>query len=155
MTSYTGEMERIPIEITNEFPMTNPLVEIGAKSRECFAQKILGTDSAIGTDDYTYTILDAANRGLILEAAWVVFDDDISVDDSNYLTLAVESGGVTLCQVTTEYGVVANEPFEIQRVSTEAQRTLAADDQVDLVITGTGSGQAIPDAQVFLVGRWA
>jgi hypothetical protein len=112
--------------------------------------------AAIGTDDYTFTILDRARRALVVDSCWVIDPDGIAPSGTVYNTYQVYNGAVKMCEQTSVYGVVSNEPFEISRANTVANRTLAAGDAVTLKITGTSTGKPIAlGTRVFLVCSYA
>lgn len=155
MGSYTGVVKAIPLrEIGEAFPMQNPLNHYGVvaanyRNRRVYTAQL--TDVAvIGTDDHTFTLF-VADRALIVDACFIVDPEGLSVDATNYNTMQLYNSTTKLCEATTAYGVVANEPMELTRANTVANRTLAAADTVTLKITGTVLGRPINALLVFVV----
>jgi hypothetical protein len=156
MTSYTGVVKDYRFEYGDVgFPFHNPRNVEGfgygrTWERKVFVKKIKAYD-AITTDDYTFTLF-VAPRALIVEAAFLVDPQEQAVDITNYNTYAIVVSGTTLCSVTDAYGWAPYEPVEIRRANTEANRTLAAEDSVTLVITGSSGGRLIhADTEIWVI----
>lgn len=158
MGSYTGTCHPLSVgdSMGDSYPLINAFLRNVAPGRttkrKVFGFRLVGTSAAISTDEYTYT-LHVTNRARILLGAYIIDPIGLSVDATNYNTFAVKkTGAVTMCSMTTAYGLAANELHEITRANTLANRTLAATNTVTLVITGTVAGRIInPNTLVFLV----
>ena len=161
MTSYTGVVKSVTHrEMSDAFPWVNPwnIVWNGTwRNRRVYMAELTGTAAAIATDDYTFTIF-VADRALVVDACFVIDPIGVAVDatNDNNFTLNNYTDTVTMCQASTAYSVVANEPWEITRANTVANRTLAAADVVTLVIDGDTAGQVINHGTlVFVVCSYA
>jgi len=160
MTSYTGVVKAVTHrEVSDAFPWVNPWNRVRMASwrnRRVYVAQLTGTAAVIGTDDYTFTIF-LADRALVVDACFVIDPIGIGVDatNDNNFTLT-KTGAVTMCQQSTAYSIVANEPFEITRANTVANRTLAAGNTVTMVIDGDTLGQVINHGTlVFVVCSYA
>lgn len=148
MTSHTGVVRAINLqEVGAAFPMVNPFcnfreVAANVRNRRVYTARLTGTAAAIATDDYTFTLF-VANHAMVVDACFVVDPVGLSVDTTNDNNFTLKNGSTTLCQQSTGYGVVANEPWEITRANTVANRTLAKGDTVTLVVDGDTAGRVI------------
>lgn len=147
MTSYTGVVRAIPLQGLGDcFPMVNSFnnyrMPSGFRNRRVYTAMLTGTAAAIATDDYTFTLF-LADRGLVVDACFVVDPIGLSVDATNDNNFTLKNSSTTMCQQSTAYGVVANEPWEITRANTVANRTLTAGDTVTLVVDGDTAGRVI------------
>lgn len=147
MTSYTGTVRTIPLQGFGDcFPLVNPLnnyrMPSGFRNRRVYTAMLTGTDAAIGTDDYRFTLF-TADRSLVVDACFVVDPVGLSPDATNKNNFTLTSDSTTLCQQSTAYGVVANEPWEVTRANTVANRTLAKGDSVTLDVDGDSGGRVI------------
>ncbi len=160
MTSYTGTVRAITLQgISDCFPLVNPLNAFsdpaGPRDRRVYTAMLTGTAAAIGTDDYTFTLF-VADRALIVDACFVVDPIGLDVDTTNDNNFTLKNSSTTMCAQSTGYGVVANEPWEITRANTVANRTLAAGDTVTLVVDGDTAGQVINHGtMVFVICSFA
>jgi len=161
MTSYTGTVRTIPLQgIGRCFPLFNPFnhfrIPRGTyhlfRNRRVYTAMLTGTAAAIATDDYTFTLF-VADRTLVVDACFIVDPIGIEPDttNDNNFTLNNYTDTVTLCQQSTGYGVVANEPWEITRANTVANRTITKGEVVTLVVDGDNSGQVINHGTVVFV----
>lgn len=159
MTSSTGTVRAVMHkEMSDAFPWVNPW-DISTlstwRNRRVYAAMLTGTAAAIGTDDYTFTLF-VADRALVVDACFVVDPIGLSVDATNDNNFTLKNSSTIMCQQSTAYGVVANEPWEITRANTVANRTLAAGDTVTLVVDGDNSGRVINHGTlVFVVCSYA
>lgn len=148
MTSETGVVRAITLQGVGEaFPMVNPFcnfreVQANARDRRVHTAMLTGTAAAIATDDYTFTLF-VAGHAEVVDACFVVDPVGLDPDATNDNNFTLKNGATELCQQSTAYGVVANEPWEITRKNTVANRTLAKGDTVTLVIDGDTAGQII------------
>ena len=153
MTSYTGVVRSIVLQgVSDSFPMVNPFNSYRAprgtyhlyRNRRVYTAMLTGTAAAIATDDYTFSLF-LADRTLVVDACFIV--DPVGIDpdatNDNNFTLNNYTDTVTLCQQSTAYGVVANEPWEITRANTVANRTITKGEVVTLVVDGDTAGQVI------------
>lgn len=159
MASYTGTVKSVRPDPGELFPLVNPHMQNHTPANrltlQVYAAELKGTSSAIGTDDYTYTLF-VAGRSLVVAACYVVDPVGLSVDVNNYNTLTLYNDTTKLCEATTKYGLVAHLPFELTRANSVANRTLSAGDTVTLKIAGTSSGRVItPNTKVYVVCYWA
>jgi hypothetical protein len=161
MSSYTGTVKSIALQGLGDcFPLVNPFNNYRNpgeyRNRRVYTAELMGY-SALGTDDYTFSLF-IADRALEVDACFVVDPVGLEPQASNHnnFTLRNATDSVTLCAQDTTYGIVANEPFEITRANTVANRTLAAGEEVTLVIDGDASGSAINyNTRVFVVCKYA
>ena len=151
MTSYTGTVRAVPLQgVSDCFPMVNPFNSYRMprgtyhlyRNRRVYTAMLTGTAAAIATNDYTFTLF-VADRALVVDACYVVDPIGLEPDATNDNNFTLKNSSTTLCQQSTAYGVVANEPWEITRANTVANRTLAAAATVTLVVDGDTAGQVI------------
>jgi len=159
MTSSTGVVRAITHkEMSDAFPWVNPwnVSTFGTwRNRRVYTAMLTGTAAAIATDDYTFTLF-VADRALVVDACFVIDPIGLDVDATNDNNFTLKNSSTTMCQQSTAYGVVANEPWEITRANTVANRTLAAADTVTLVVDGDTAGQVINHGTlVFVVCSYA
>ena len=160
MTSYTGVVKSVQhVEMSDAFPWNNPwnISTLNSwRNRRVYVAELTGTAAAIATDDYTFTLF-LADRILVVDACFVLDPIGIGVDatNDNNFTLT-KTGSVTMCQQSTAYSVIKNEPWEITRANTVANRTLAAGNTVYMVVDGDTAGQVINHGTlVFVVCSYA
>ena len=160
MTSYTGIRHPLSVGdgmgdcypiVNPQFGVLTPVVQRTTK-RRIYAVRLSTPDfdTAIGTDDYTF-IVSVVGHAMYVVNAYYIDPIGLSVDATNYNTLAITDGALTLCSATTAYGVTAGEVQEITKANTLANRLLAVGDTLYCKITGTVAGRIINDGILVFV----
>ena len=153
MASYTGVVKSNFVKGPLPFHLPTPdgvHPNLAKYWTTIYAVELTGY-SAIGTDDYTYSVF-VADRALVVDACFLTDPTGLSVGNINYNTMTLKNASTTMCSATTAYGIVAGLPMEIARYTTLAERTLAAGDEVTFKITGTVSGRVINhETKVYVV----
>lgn len=163
MTSYDGEIYPLGERegMAGGFPFFDgrrqPVgTDSGWQRTEVFYARLKAVSSAIGTDDYSYTVIDSLRRKSKVLACFIVAPQgSLPEDASDYLTVGLYHGAIKLCESSLAHGLLLGMPAEVQRCSTVAQRTLDTGESLTLKISGTGAGQAIPILQCFVLYAWA
>lgn len=160
MTSYTGTRHPLSVGdgMGSMYPLVNPKFGALAPAVQRKTKRVvygvrLSTpdfDTAIGTDDYTFTV-SVVDHAFYVVNAYYLDPTGLSVDATNYNTLAITDGTLTLCSATTAYGVTAGELQEITKANTAANRLLAAGGTLYCKITGTVAGRIINDGILVFV----
>jgi len=157
MTSYTGVVRAVRPLPGELFPLVNPHAQVNNPAQrltfEVMTAELTG-HTAIGTDDYTYTI-GHAHRAMVACAAFLVDPVGLSRDTTNYNEYSVRIDGTEGFNQDSRYSLIANVPFEITRLATVANRTTAEGDAITIKITGSSSGRAINHGtRVYVVFYW-
>lgn len=160
MTSSTGTRHPLSVgdSMGSMYPIVNPRFDAVAPVVQRKTQRVVygvrlttpDFDTAIGTDDYTFTV-SVVNHAMYVVNAYYIDPIGLSVDSTNYNTFDITDGTTTLCSATTAYGVTANEVQEITKANTLANRLLAAGDTLYCKITGTVAGRIINDGILVFV----
>lgn len=99
---------------------------------------------------YTYTLFTvgaagARSIGKRIVACFLVSPEELAEDTTNYNTVVLQVEGTTVCSRLMNFGMKANEPWEIARANETSYCVLAADDAVTLRFTATLTASAIAD----------
>lgn len=158
MTSYTGTVRFVRADPGELFPLVNPHAQVNNPAQrltfEVYVAELKGY-SAIGTDDYTFTVF-TAHRSLVICGVFLVDPTGLSVDAVNYNTVTAIAGSTEIASRTTQYGVTALLPWEVPLTETVANRTLSAGEACKVKFAGASSGRPINhNTRAYIVCYWA
>ena len=160
MASYTGVVRDVRPFPGELFPWVNPHAQTpipkaaARQTWEIFEAEIRGTAAAIGTDDYTYS-LGVVRRDSYLMTVYLVTPESVAPDAVNYLTFEIYFNlAQKTHERTTVYGFPAQMPVELTPAVNLVTRQVTKGDTVELVVTGTSAGKAIPGMKVYVCLVW-